>query len=125
MVPRSQNVRYQCANVGFLPLKLPSHSGIIHAHCLSPSNYTIRHQFLAATFLRVPYRRHPLTLAASASPYRIGPPRHPRSTPPSSVVPLGAVPSFVVPPCRARAVINYDDDDDGDDVLSSRTSAGK
>lgn len=39
MVPRSQNVRYQCANVGFLALKLPSHSGIIQAHCLSPSNY--------------------------------------------------------------------------------------
>jgi len=39
MVPRSQNVRYQCANVGFLALKLPSHSGIIQAHCLSSSNY--------------------------------------------------------------------------------------
>jgi len=62
MVPRSQNVRYQCANVGFLALKLPSHSGIIHAHCLSLSNYhppSVSRRCFPTR--RVPYRRHPLT----------------------------------------------------------------
>lgn len=67
MVPRSQNVRYQCANVGFLALKLPSHSGIIHAHCLSPSNY-LRHQF----------RCLPTGSLSSASPYALPPHLHTR-----------------------------------------------
>lgn len=78
MVPRSQNVRYQCANVGFLALKLPSHSGIIHAHCLSPSNY-LRHQF----------RYLPTGSLSLASPYALPPHLHIRRLPlcPSSLSP--------------------------------------
>lgn len=92
MVPRSQNVRYQCANVGFLALKLPSHSSIIHAHCLSPSNYhppSVSRCCLPTGSLS---SASPYALAASASPYhRPIPPSPPRATPLSSVVSLRSV----------------------------------
>lgn len=62
---RSQNVRYQCANVGFLALKLPSHSGIIQARIVCRRPTIIRRQFLAEFLIvGIPLR------AASASPHR-------------------------------------------------------
>lgn len=90
--PRSQNVRYQCANVGFLALKLPSHSGIIQARIVCRRPTTIRRQFLAAFLRWVPYRpRHPLRRAASASPYRSSLPPSPRL---SFVISLRPVPDL-------------------------------
>lgn len=124
--PRSQNVRYQCANVGFLALKLPSHSDIIQARIVCRRPTTIRRQFLAAFLRWVPYRRHPLTRCLRISipvlPPSLSLLRLPVFRPSSHFNQSRTWEPFSSSHCRD--VINYDDDD-GDDVLSSRTSAGK
>lgn len=88
--PRSQNVRYQCANVGFLALKLPSHSGIIQARIVCrrriPSAVSLSlPSYVGFLIVDVPLR------VASASP-SIGPPSPlPRL---SSVLSLQPVPNL-------------------------------
>lgn len=119
--PRSQNVRYQCANVGFLALKLPSHSGIIQARIVC------RRRIPSAVSFSLPFHVGFLIVDIPLRAASIPVPLHPCPASPrlSSVISLRPSHSRTwEPPSSSsdcRDVINYD----GDDVLSSRTSAGK
>lgn len=66
--------RYQCANVGFPALKLPRHSGIIPAHCRSPSAVGFAPRSRATPGSLIGRRRSPLETRPRSVPLLSTPP---------------------------------------------------